>query len=138
MGNDGVREKRRIQLMGPGVILGDLYRLSFFVTLYAILCCIYWFVGGPIGMAALAGGIAGTVNSLWLGMPSRMRLSGRQDRAIAESYLENRSYRRAGNVWTPVLPRPLYFDSQKVSIRDDEVRGPLITLRKLRELFDAS
>lgn len=137
MHNDKALGERRIQLMGPGVILGDLYRLSFFVMLYSVLFCIYWLVGGPVGIAAIAEGVAGTANSLWLGMPSRMRLLGHKERAIAENYLESKAYRRDGDVWTPALPRLLYFDCQKVSVRGTEVLGPVVTLRKLQRLFEA-
>jgi len=126
-----------IRLLGPRTIFGDLYRVFFFAGVYFILFCVYWFVGGRVGMAAMSS-VAGTMASLWLGMPSRMPISSHRDRAIAETYLSSKSYRRNGNEWTPALARPLYFDSQKVQVHDNEVRGPVITLRRLRGLFDAA
>jgi hypothetical protein len=133
-----VPQTHKIKLMSLSVILGDSYRLWFFVTTYFILFFIYWFVGGPIGTAAITGSVAGTFGSLWLGMPSRMQIPNHRDLLIVEEYLEKKSYQRNGDEWAPALPRPFYFNSQKVRIRDHEVQGPIMTLQKLQRLLDIS
>jgi hypothetical protein len=131
MGSDKAPQARKIRLMSLRIILGDSYRLWSFITVYFILFCIYC-------RAAITGGVAGTFGSLWFGMPSRMQIPDHRDRLAVEDYLEKRAYRRNGDEWTHSLPRPFYFNSQKVRIQGHEVQGLIITLRKLQQLLDLS
>lgn len=104
---------------------------------------ISWFVrpatGGSASIFPLVGACAGMLPSLWLGTPSRMCMGGADDRARIDRWMQSHKHRfDPGRGWVPALPRPLYFDSQIVRYESDSVIGPLVTLRKLRAVLQAS
>jgi hypothetical protein len=115
--------------------LSDRYRVVFLLVLVALLVGIYFLVAGPIGHAALIGGIGGMMPSLYLGTPARMRIDGSADRSIIDGYLSRQSYRKGPRGWVPKLPRALYFDSQIVRCDGHDVLGPVMVLRRLQRLL---
>jgi hypothetical protein len=121
----------------------DRYRLLFFPGVVCVAGLVSWLVrpatGGSVVLFPLVGACAGMLPSLWLGTPSRMCLGGTGDRARIEGWMESHKHRfEPGRGWVPALPRPLYFDSQIVYFQGDSVVGPLVTLRKLRAVLQAS
>jgi hypothetical protein len=128
-----LHEKYPIQLLSVRVILGDRYRLLFFLGLYGFLSLLYVVIGGKVGHAAPIGGAAiGTLPSLLYGNPARMPLHSIADRQIAEDYLDRMRYAREGDTWKPRLRRMFYFDSQITCLAADVITGPYLTLRNIR------
>lgn len=115
--------------------LSDCYRVFFVLALMVLLGSVYLLVGGPIGHAALIGGVGGMLPPLYLGTPARMRIDGGVDRSAIDEYVSRQSYRMDSRGWVPKLPRMLYFDSQIVRCHGNEVFGPVMVLRRLRRLL---
>lgn len=115
--------------------LSDRYRVLFILALMVLLASIYLLVAGPVGHAALIGGVAGMFPSLYLGAPAHMQIDRDVDRAVIDAYVSSQSYRRDPRGWVPKLPRVLYFDSQIVRYGENEVFGPVMVLRRLQRLL---
>lgn len=138
--NEAPYEIRRLPLRQQ---MRDRYRLLFFPGMVGVAGLISWFLrpstSGYTSFFPLLGACAGMLPSLWLGTPARMRLDGSDDRARIDRWMQSHKHRcEPGRGWVPALPRPLYFDSQIVRYEGDAVIGPLVTLRKLRAVLQAS
>jgi len=115
--------------------LSDRYRVFFVLMLMVFLGSVYFLVAGPIGHAALIGGVGGMSPSLYLGTPARTHIDGGVDRSVIDEYVSHQSYRMDSRGWVPKLPRMFYFDSQIVRFRGNEVFGPVMVLRRLQRLL---
>lgn len=124
-----------IKVVGFRGQLSDRYRVLFVLALVILLGSICFFVVGPVGYAALIGGVAGMFPSLYLGAPAYMRIDRDVDRAVIDAYVSSQSYRKDPRGWVPKLPRALYFDSQIVRYGENEVFGPVMVLRRLQRLL---
>lgn len=124
-----------IKMMSFREQLSDRYRVFFVLAFMALLGSVYFLVAGPMGHAALIGGMGGMFPSLFFGTPARMRIDGGVDRSAIDEYVSRQSYRMDSRGWVPKLPRMLYFDSQIVRCHESEVFGPVMILRRLQRLL---
>lgn len=122
--------------MSLGYTLNDSYRWLFVLAVWGIGVAIYFLADSKAAPDIGMGFVAGTLPALWYGMPCKMELAGRGEILCAESYLASRDFIYNDGIWSPRLPRMLYFNSQRLVISDGHIVGPMLTLTRIRKLID--
>lgn len=127
---------RRIHFMSLRYTLNDSYRWLFALAVWGIGVAIYFLSDSKAAPDIAMGFVAGTLPALWYGMPCKMELADRHEVICVESYLESRNFICNDGIWSPRLPRMLYFNSQRLEISDGHIFGPMLVLTRIRKLID--